>query len=171
MPTTSYDIIADIRGEAFTFHDCFVADTPFTIVKPEINFFRTYEVSISSPPGSDIILSWSSCVPTKAVLVTEHGTFLTVNGFKTSEEIKFPSTVIDRNLSSHVTGVALGNDNILFLIHGSVYSLTTEYIFRLEGSSVPDTGIKGIQGRIWCASEYPDEVSCLKYFLYVLRMP
>ncbi|XP_077200601.1 cation channel sperm-associated auxiliary subunit epsilon-like [Paroedura picta] len=159
VPAISYDITADIQGKAITFQDCFVADTPFTLTNPEINFFRTYEVSISSPPGSDIILSWSSCVPTKAVLVTESGTFLTVNGFKTSEEIKFPSTVIDRTLASSVTDVALGYDSILFLIQGSVYYVTSSDVYRLGGSTIPDTGIKGIRGRMWCAYEYPKKNS------------
>lgn len=159
MPIILHDTIADIQGKGITFQDCFVADTPFTSIIPEINFFLSFEVSISSPPGSDIILSWSSCTPTKAVLVTESGTFLTVNGFKTSEEIKFPSTVIDRTLASSVIDVVVGDNTILFLIQDTVFAMNSNVFYRLGGNIIPDRGIKGIRGRIWCASEYPIEVS------------
>ncbi|XP_060098644.1 cation channel sperm-associated auxiliary subunit epsilon-like [Heteronotia binoei] len=150
-------MIAHISGRAITFQDCFVVDTPLVIITYHIYSENSYTLSVSSPAGSNIMVSWSECFPTSAVLVTDFGTFFTNDGFITSKEIKFPSNVIDAALIHSVKEVAVFFDHFMILIGGIIYKVQENEITRLgEDMGLPESGIIGIRSRTWCPSEYPE---------------
>ncbi|TFK03237.1 nicotinamide N-methyltransferase-like [Platysternon megacephalum] len=151
------DIITNIRGKAIAFQDCFVLDSPFIISRPEEPFPNNVnDNSLCSPAGSEPYIEWSACIPTTALLLSEFGTFHTNDGFMTYKEIKAPSHILDFDLSHNVTDIVLTDDGILFLIMGTVYKRESNRFFKLGPEyNLPETGIIGIQSRLWCSSEYP----------------
>lgn len=166
VPYTPEDMIGHILGRAITFQDCFVVDTPFVIIFPQINLKNNYTVSVSSPAGSNIMVSWSECFPTSAVLVTDSGTFYTNDGFITSTEIKFPSTIIDTALVHSVKDVAVFFNHFIILIGDVIYKVEEHKVSRLgKDMGLPESGILGIKARTWCPSEYPGLVS------FFIKMP
>ncbi|XP_029766897.1 cation channel sperm-associated protein subunit epsilon [Terrapene carolina triunguis] len=151
------DIITNIHGKAIAFQDCFVLDSPFIISRPEEPFPNNVsDNSLCSPAGSEPYIEWSACFPTTALLLSEFGTFHTNDGFITYKEIKAPSHILDFDLSHKVTDIVLTDDGILFLIMGTVYKRESNQFFKLGPEyNLPETGITGIQSRLWCSSEYP----------------
>ncbi|XP_053878833.1 cation channel sperm-associated auxiliary subunit epsilon [Malaclemys terrapin pileata] len=151
------DIITNIHGKAIAFQDCFVLDSPFIISRPEEPFPNNVsDNSLCSPAGSEPYIEWSACFPTTALLLSEFGTFHTNDGFITYKEIKAPSHILDFDLSHNVTDIVLTDDGILFLIMGTVYKRESNRFFKLGPEyNLPETGITGIQSRLWCSSEYP----------------
>lgn len=166
MPATTEDMIAHVSGRAITFQDCFVVDTPFIITALQADLKHNYTHTVSFPAGSNIMVSWSECFPSSAVLVTDFGTFYTNDGFITSTEIKFPSDIIDVGSIHNVQEVAVFFDHFMILIGGVIYKVEELQISRLEGDmGLPESGITGIRSRTWCHSDYPDLVS---FFLKML---
>ncbi|XP_075780988.1 cation channel sperm-associated auxiliary subunit epsilon isoform X1 [Pelodiscus sinensis] len=157
VPAVSDDIITNIHGKQIAFQDCFVQDSPFVISRPEEPFpNNAYDNSLCSPAGRDLHIVWSACIPTNALLLSESGTFHTNDGFITYKEIKAPPHVLDFNSSHNVTDIVLTDDGILFLIMGTVYKRESNRFFKLGSKyNLPETGIIGIQSRLWCSSEYP----------------
>ncbi|KAH1172575.1 hypothetical protein KIL84_016414 [Mauremys mutica] len=151
------DIITNIHGKAIAFQDCFVLDSPFIISRPEEPFPNNVnDNSLCSPAGSEPFIEWSACFPTTALLLSEFGTFHTNDGFITYKEIKAPAHILGFDLSHKVTDIVLTNDGILFLIMGTVYKRESNRFFKLGSEyNLPETGITGIQSRLWCSSEYP----------------
>nr|XP_042702389.1 cation channel sperm-associated protein subunit epsilon [Chrysemys picta bellii] len=157
VPAMLDDIITNIHGKAIAFQDCFVLDSPFIISRPEEPFPNNVsDNSLCSPAGSEPYIEWSACFPTTALLLSEFGTFHTNDGFITYKEIKAPSHILDFDLSHNVTDIVLTDDGILFLIMGTVYKRESNRFFKLGPEyNLPETGITGIQSRLWCSSEYP----------------
>ncbi|XP_067411349.1 cation channel sperm-associated auxiliary subunit epsilon [Emydura macquarii macquarii] len=157
VPAMSDDIITNIHGKAIAFQDCFVLDSPCIIPRPEEPFPNNVnDRSLCSPAGSEPYIVWSACFPTTALLLSEFGTFHTNDGFITYKEIKAPPHILDSDLSHSVTDIVLIDDGILFLIMGTVYKRDSYRFFKLGPEhNLPETGIIGIQSRLWCSSEYP----------------
>ncbi|XP_053157874.1 cation channel sperm-associated auxiliary subunit epsilon isoform X2 [Hemicordylus capensis] len=167
VPTVSDDIVASIYGRAFTFQDCFVLDTPFTIAQLKFSFTsEPSDFSITLPAGSSAIVRWAACVPTAAVLLTDFGTFHTTDGFITSQEIKFPQEILDIALSNMVKAVSVVFREAYLLIGDMVYKISEYDISSLEeDEELPDSGIIGIRSRTWCASAYPVDEHALSELL------
>nr|XP_032657007.1 cation channel sperm-associated protein subunit epsilon [Chelonoidis abingdonii] len=157
VPAVLDDIITNIHGKAIAFQDCFVLDSPFIISRPEEPFPNNVnDNSLCSPAGSEPYIEWSACFPTTALLLSEFGTFHTNDGFITYKEIKAPAHILGFDLSHKVTDIVLTDDGILFLITGTVYKRESNRFFKLGSEyNLPETGITGIQSRLWCSSEYP----------------
>ncbi|XP_050806340.1 cation channel sperm-associated auxiliary subunit epsilon [Gopherus flavomarginatus] len=157
VPAMLDDIITNIHGKAIAFQDCFVLDSPFIISRPEEPFPNNVnDNSLCSPAGSEPYIEWSACFPTTALLLSEFGTFHTNDGFITYKEIKAPAHNLGFDLSQKVTDIVLTDDGILFLIMGTVYKRESNRFFKLGSEyNLPETGITGIQSRLWCSSEYP----------------
>ncbi|XP_075452935.1 cation channel sperm-associated auxiliary subunit epsilon isoform X2 [Ascaphus truei] len=159
VPLMSDDIITTIIGEALTFQDCFVIETPYIL--PTFTDPLPYNLmylSISLPSGSETLIVWSACFPTTAVLLTDFGSFQTDDGFVTSKEIKLPQNILSSNMTNNVTNVALTDEGIVFLIGGKLFKIKSDTIFSLGTTyNLPDSGISGIQSRTWCASEFPKQ--------------
>ncbi|KAF7253284.1 Cation channel sperm-associated protein subunit epsilon, partial [Varanus komodoensis] len=166
IPSSTDDIIGYIHGKAVTFQGCFVAGSPFVIATSEMPLVDIHEISISSPAGSDSKLIRSACFPATAVLLTDYGAFLTVDGFKTSKEIKFPSTVLDAALAHSVKAVALSYSRITFLINDVLYIMKNGVFYKAEDSQFPRRGVQGVVSRIWCESEYPGDNFVLSDLLF-----
>nr|XP_020643448.1 uncharacterized protein C1orf101 homolog isoform X4 [Pogona vitticeps] len=160
------DIIAHIHGKTITFHGCFVAPSPVVIPETESPVPDVYDISISSPVGSDVMVIWAACFPTTAVLLTDIGVFRTSNGFQTSEEIKFPSTVLDRAMAQHVYDAAIVFHYYFFLIEDAVYVANSSNFYRVgEDKGFPENGVIGIRSRTWCESIYPESETILTALL------
>ncbi|XP_061482096.1 cation channel sperm-associated auxiliary subunit epsilon [Rhineura floridana] len=157
VPILSDDIIGQVYGKPITFQGCFTAQSPFVIAQSEIPQVNIHDISISTPAGSEIMLTWSACFPTTAVLVSDFGAFLTHNGFQDSKEIKFPSTVLDRAKAQSVNDVAVINSySILFLIEDSVYIMQGNNVYKAgQKETFPENGVIGIHSRTWCEADYP----------------
>ncbi|XP_077200552.1 cation channel sperm-associated auxiliary subunit epsilon-like isoform X2 [Paroedura picta] len=156
VPATIEDIIAHVTGRTITFQDCFVVDTPLVIIPSHVYLKHNYSLSVSLPAGSNIMVSWSECFPTSAVLVTDFGTFFTKDGFRTSTEIKFPPNIIDSAFIHSVKEVAVFLDHFMILIGDVIYKVEKHKISRLgKEMGLPESGIIGIRSRAWCLPEYP----------------
>ncbi|KAJ7342104.1 hypothetical protein JRQ81_008955 [Phrynocephalus forsythii] len=160
------DIIAHIHGKTITFQGCFVAPSPIVIPEAQTLFRDLHEISISSPRGSDTRVFWAACFPTTAVLLTDVGAFWTTNGFQTTEEITFPSTVLDRAVAHLVHDVAIVIHYVFFLIDDVVYVSDKGDFFRAdEDYDFPENGVIGIRSRTWCELIYPEADTILTVLL------
>lgn len=168
MPLILDDIFALIYGKAVTFQDCFAFDTPFVFGLLWHSLIDNANISISSPPGSNIMISWTACYETQAVLVTDVGTFYTADGFETSKELKFPLIILDPALAHSIKQVALTQTDIFILIESSLYMVSDDEIDHIgENYNIPETDITGVRTKTWCSPQYP-RVSILKCLFCVL---
>ncbi|XP_028579976.2 cation channel sperm-associated auxiliary subunit epsilon isoform X4 [Podarcis muralis] len=159
VPSISNYIIGVVIGKPVTFQGCFVARTPFTMAKSEIPPVNVHDVSISTPAGSELMITWSACHTTKAVVVTNYGAFLTHDEFRHTKKITFPSTVLDPAVAQKVNDVAIVQVHIVFLIDSSAYFINNDKMFRVgKQHKLPERGILGIKERIWCLRNYPVQV-------------
>ncbi|KAL1764263.1 hypothetical protein HispidOSU_008451, partial [Sigmodon hispidus] len=153
---TSEDLIKEIRGNKVAFQDCFISNLAFLLTFPLILLPETLgDLPLTLPAGSPLMSTWSSCIPTFAVLVTEIETFQTNNSFITWNRIRAPPGILSDAERHNVTDVALFSTGIMFLIHGSIYLKTKKIFKRLDSSSgVPEDEIIGITRRKWCQIKY-----------------
>ncbi|XP_060129258.1 cation channel sperm-associated auxiliary subunit epsilon [Zootoca vivipara] len=162
VPSISDYIIGEVRGKPVTFQGCFVSRTPFIVAKSEIPPVDIHDVSISTPAGSELMITWSACHPTTVVVMTDYGAFLTHDEFRNSKGIKFPSTVLDPAVAQKVNDIAITEEHMIFLIDDSIYIINNDEIFRAgRQHKLPESGILGIEARTWCLRDYPVQESNL----------
>ncbi|XP_059136069.1 cation channel sperm-associated auxiliary subunit epsilon isoform X1 [Peromyscus eremicus] len=156
LPMSSDDLMKEIRGNKVAFQDCFIANLAFLLTFPVMTIAETPgDLPLTLPPGSPLMSTWSSCIPTFAVLLTDTETFQTNNSFRTWTRIRVPPGILSNAQRRNVSDVALFNNGIMFLINGAIYLKTRRTFEKLDSSQgVPETEIIGIQRRRWCPVRY-----------------
>ncbi|XP_012930775.1 uncharacterized protein C1orf101 homolog [Heterocephalus glaber] len=156
LPMTGDDVIKNIRGNQVIFQDCFVADFTFLLtfpvwVQPEIPRF----LPITSPAGSQLMLSWDACFPSLVVVVADMETFQTNDSFSTWTRVRVPPNTLSDAERRSVAAVLLLHDNIYFLINGVLYLKDTKELTKLgRKKHLPEGEIIGITSRRWCWIKY-----------------
>ncbi|EHA98094.1 hypothetical protein GW7_16295 [Heterocephalus glaber] len=146
LPMTGDDVIKNIRGNQVIFQDCFVADFTFLLtfpvwVQPEIPRF----LPITSPAGSQLMLSWDACFPSLVVVVADMETFQTNDSFSTWTRVRVPPNTLSDAERRSVAAVLLLHDNIYFLINGVLYLKDTKELTKLgRKKHLPEGEIIGI---------------------------
>ncbi|KAL6037245.1 hypothetical protein STEG23_000010, partial [Scotinomys teguina] len=156
LPMSSDDLMKEIRGNKVAFQDCFISNLAFLLTFPMITMPEQLgDLPLTLPPGSPLISTWLSCIPTFAVLVTDKDTFQTNNSFHTWTRLRVPPGVLSDAERHNVTDVALFNSGIIFLINGAIYLKTRRTFEKLgPNKGAPDTEIIGIKKRRWCQIRY-----------------
>ncbi|XP_010640925.1 cation channel sperm-associated protein subunit epsilon isoform X4 [Fukomys damarensis] len=156
LPMTRDDVIKNIRGNQVIFQDCFVADFTFLLtfpvwLEPEIPGF----LPITSPAGSQLMLSWDACFPSLVVVVTDMETFQTNDSFSTWTRVTVPPNILSDAERHNVDSVLLLRDSIYFLINGVLYLKDTKELTKLgREKHLPEGEILGITSRRWCWIKY-----------------
>lgn len=161
LPMSSDDLMKEIRGNKVAFQDCFISNLAFLLTFPVITIAETPgDLPLTLPRGSPLMSTWSSCIPTFAVLLTDTETFQTNNSFRTWTRIRVPPGILSDAQRHNVSDVALFNNGIMFLINGAIYLKTKRTFEKLDSTQgVPETEIIGIQRRRWCPVRYLFKVS------------
>ncbi|KAM5237701.1 cation channel sperm-associated auxiliary subunit epsilon [Ctenodactylus gundi] len=152
LPMMGDDILKFITGNPVTFLDCFVADFTFllnvpVLILPEMPGF----LPISSPPGSQLMVSWASCMPSVSVVVADMETFHTNDSFVTWTRVRVPPNILSDDERRSVAAVILLRDKMYFLINGIVYQKDWQGFKKLgRQEKLPEGGIIGIATRRWC---------------------
>ncbi|XP_052593724.1 cation channel sperm-associated auxiliary subunit epsilon isoform X2 [Peromyscus californicus insignis] len=156
LPMSSDDLMKEIRGNKVAFQDCFISNLAFLLTFPVMTIAETPgDLPLTLPRGSPLMSTWSSCIPTFAVLLTDRETFQTNNSFRTWTRIRVPPGILSDAQRRNVSDVALFNNGIMFLINGAIYLKTRRTFEKLDSSQgVPETEIIGIQRRRWCPVRY-----------------
>ncbi|XP_076404149.1 cation channel sperm-associated auxiliary subunit epsilon isoform X5 [Peromyscus maniculatus bairdii] len=156
LPMSSDDLMKEIRGNKVAFQDCFISNLAFLLTFPVITMAETPgDLPLTLPRGSPLMSTWSSCIPTFAVLLTDTETFQTNNSFRTWTRIRVPPGILSDAQRHNVSDVALFNNGIMFLINGAIYLKTKRTFEKLDSTQgVPETEIIGIQRRRWCPVRY-----------------
>ncbi|XP_013012735.2 cation channel sperm-associated auxiliary subunit epsilon [Cavia porcellus] len=156
LPMTRDDVIKNIRGNQVIFQDCFIADFTFLLtypvwLLPEIPEF----VPISSPTGSQLMLSWDACFPSLAVVVADMETFKTNDSFNTWTRVRISPNSLNDSERHNVSAVLLLRDDIYFLINGVLYLYDNKKLTKLgRQQHLPEGEIIGITSRRWCWIKY-----------------
>lgn len=143
------------------FQDCFIADFTFLLtypvwLLPEIPEF----VPISSPTGSQLMLSWDACFPSLAVVVADMETFKTNDSFNTWTRVRISPNSLNDSERHNVSAVLLLRDDIYFLINGVLYLYDNKKLTKLgRQQHLPEGEIIGITSRRWCWIKYISKVS------------
>ncbi|XP_013375822.1 PREDICTED: uncharacterized protein C1orf101 homolog isoform X3 [Chinchilla lanigera] len=156
LPMTRDDVIKNIKGSQVIFQDCFISDFTFLLtfpvyLQPEVPGF----LPISSPAGSQLMLSWDACFPSLAVVVADMETFQTNDSFCTWSRVRVPPNILSDAARHSVSAVLLLHDNIYFLINGVLYLKDIKKLTKLGRTNhLPEGEIIGITSRRWCWIKY-----------------
>ncbi|XP_051041733.1 cation channel sperm-associated auxiliary subunit epsilon [Phodopus roborovskii] len=156
LPMSSDDLMKEIRGNKVAFQDCFISNLMILMTPPMTTIPETRgDLPLTLPAGSPLLSTWSSCIPTFTVLVTDHETFQSNDSFHTWTRIRVPPGILSDAERHSVTDVALFNSGIMFLINGAIYLKTAKTFKKLDSSKgLPKTKIIGITRRRWCQVRY-----------------
>lgn len=176
VPMTRDDALKEIRGNQVTFQDCFIADFLIVLTFPLLTIPEIPgSLPISSPRGSQLMVSWDACVVASVVLVTDMETFQTNDSFHTWTRIRVPPGSLSDAERRSVADVIISQDGIFFLTNGVLYQKSFRGFVKLGRIlNLPNGGIIGISSRKWCWVKYLSKVS-KRYFrfnkyIYILQM-
>ncbi|XP_072867995.1 cation channel sperm-associated auxiliary subunit epsilon isoform X3 [Chlorocebus sabaeus] len=156
VPMTRDDALKEIRGNQVTFQDCFIADFLIVLTFPLLTIPEIPgSLPISSPRGSQLMVSWDACVVASVVLVTDMETFQTNDSFHTWTRIRVPPGSLSDAERRSVADVIISQDGIFFLTNGVLYQKSFRGFVKLGRIlNLPNGGIIGISSRKWCWVKY-----------------
>ncbi|XP_031246789.1 cation channel sperm-associated protein subunit epsilon isoform X2 [Mastomys coucha] len=154
LPMSSDDILKVIKGNKVAFQDCLIANLYFLLTFPMQTMSEPPGyLPLALPAGSQLLIKWHSCIPTFAVLLTDHETFQTNDSFKTWTRIRIPPGILSDPQRHSVKDVLIFQRALVFLIESTVYLKTDkEFIELNESRGISKTGILGFSKREWCQS-------------------
>ncbi|XP_070929519.1 cation channel sperm-associated auxiliary subunit epsilon isoform X6 [Macaca nemestrina] len=156
VPMTRDDALKEIRGNQVTFQDCFIADFLIVLTFPSLTIPEIPgSLPISSPRGSQLMVSWDACVVASVVLVTDMETFQTNDSFRTWTRIRVPPGSLSDAERRSVADVIVSRDGVFFLTNGVLYQKSFRGFLKLGRIlNLPNGGIIGISSRKWCWVKY-----------------
>ncbi|XP_008847409.1 cation channel sperm-associated protein subunit epsilon [Nannospalax galili] len=156
LPMTSEDLLKEIKGNQVAFQDCFIANLPFLLTFPMLTMPEIPQyLPLTLPAGSPLMTTWSACVPSFALVISELETFQTNDSFRTWVAVRVPPNVLSDADRHSVEAVSLLKTRIIFLIKGTLYLKTPSTFKKLESSTgLPVGRILGISRRRWCWIKY-----------------